>query len=329
MNIIELGKQNRWLLLAVAACFLVSACCGVFSINTPSPSDTVPAAAECQTIQHDLGETCVPNNPQRLVATDGIALEVLLALDRKPLAAAEPNRVSSRARHLKGKTEGVDSLGKESSPSLEKLVQLNPDMILGFNVSSENYELFSQVAPTVSFEYTQIGWKDELLRSGEAIGNRQRAEQLLAEYQARIQDFQTAMGERLEQTEVSVVRFYTEASNTEFRPKFSFPGSVLEDMGLPRPAAQSGPEEFFVKVSLEQLERLDGDVIFAALDPGAEKSFETFQSNPLWQNLEAVKNDRVYIVDSGYWIFGNILAANAILEDLFNYLLPAVDSGHG
>ena len=105
MNITELGKKNRWMLISIAACFVVSACGSVFSTNAPSTSNTVPAAVECQSTQHDLGETCVPKHPQRLVATDGIALEVLLALDRKPLAAAEPNRVSSRARHLKGKTE--------------------------------------------------------------------------------------------------------------------------------------------------------------------------------------------------------------------------------
>jgi iron complex transport system substrate-binding protein len=29
----------------------------------------------------------------------------------------------------------------------------------------------------------------------------------------------------------------------------------------------------------------------------------------------------VYTVDSGYWIFGNILSANAILDDLSKYLL--------
>jgi len=34
-----------------------------------------------------------------------------------------------------------------------------------------------------------------------------------------------------------------------------------------------------------------------------------------------VKNQRVYAVDSGYWIFGNILSANAILDDLFKYLV--------
>lgn len=318
MNVSRMGKL---VILGVLISCLISACGAVISQNSPD-LESQPSLGECHVIQHELGETCVPINPQRLIATDAIALEVLLALDSKLLAAGEPNLVGGRARHLAGKTEGIASLGKERLLNLEKMVELDPDLILGFTTSSENYSIFSQIAPTISIGYTHTGWKDELQRVGELLGKPQQAQALLNAYQARIQEFQTAMGEKLEQTNVSVVRFYSEADKTEFRPIFSFPGNVLEDVQLPRPEAQRGPEEFFVSVSLEQLDRLDGDVIFAALDPGAEDSFRAFQSSSLWQTLNAVKNDRVYVVDSGYWIFGNILAANAILDDLFRYLVP-------
>jgi iron complex transport system substrate-binding protein len=70
------------------------------------------------------------------------------------------------------------------------------------------------------------------------------------------------------------------------------------------------------------MDLLDGDVIFAMLDPRSEESFQQFQNHPLWQTLNAVKTNQVYQVDSGYWSFGNLLAANAILDDLFRYLLP-------
>lgn len=62
-------------------------------------------------------------------------------------------------------------------------------------------------------------------------------------------------------------------------------------------------------------------VKIAALDPGSEETFERFRENPLWQRLGAVKNDRVYTVPSGYWIFGNVLAAGTILDELFEYLV--------
>ena len=133
------------------------------------------------------------------------------------------------------------------------------------------------------------------------------------------------MGERLSKTKVSVVRFYADGS-VEFRDSSSFPGSVLEDVGLPRPTVQqkqTNSDFTYRSVSLERLDLLDGDVIFVAIDAGAKESFAKFIHNPLWQRLEAVQSDRVFVVDSGYWIFGNILAANAILDDLEKYLIDS------
>ncbi len=74
-------------------------------------------------------------------------------------------------------------------------------------------------------------------------------------------------------------------------------------------------------VSLERVDLLDADVLFAMLDPGAEENFKKYQKSQLWQLLKVAKNNQVYTVDSGYWYGGNILAANAILDDLYKYLL--------
>jgi iron complex transport system substrate-binding protein len=61
--------------------------------------------------------------------------------------------------------------------------------------------------------------------------------------------------------------------------------------------------------------------MFVTLDPNAEENFNKYRHTVLWQQLNVVRNNQVYTVDSGYWIFGNILAANAILDDLSKYLI--------
>jgi iron complex transport system substrate-binding protein len=77
----------------------------------------------------------------------------------------------------------------------------------------------------------------------------------------------------------------------------------------------------FLSVSFERLDLLDADVLFVMLNQGAEESFKMYQKSELWQLLKAFKNNKVYIVDSSYWYFGNILAANAVLDDISKYLL--------
>lgn len=308
-------RHKFWvLILATCMSFWVVACSSQVA-QRANPT-------ECQTVQHKLGETCVPVHPQRVIAIDSGVLEAALALDVKPIASAEQRAVGSLWKFVGEQQEIFVSLGREGEPNLEKMLQLDPDLIMGIAISHKNYELFNKIAPTVVFENVHDQWKQTLQRVAEVLGERSKSEQVLAQYQARIEDFQSAMGKRLEQTEVSIARFYA-AYPPEFRTRVSFPGSVLEDVGLLRPLAQRQIEskKFFEKVSLERLDLLDGDVIFVALDPGAEDSFREFQTSPLWQTLKAVKNDRVYVVDSGYWIFGNILSANLILDDLFEYLI--------
>lgn len=283
------------------------------------------AASNCRAIKHPLGETCVPVKPQRIIALDETSMEVLLALDLKPVAATQPNIAGSIIPKLGKKAEGIISLGKESQPNIEKMVQLNPDLILGFYLNEKVYNLFSQIAPTVIVEYIQTGWKDALLRIAEITGKSEKAQKLLEQYQQRVQALRTVINNQRAKTTVSISRFYAGKQVPEFRTKYSFPGSLITEVGLPLPDIQNqlttNKNQPLVSVSLERLELLDADILFVALDPGAEDAFKKYHNSQLWQNLYVVKNNRVYTVDSGYWIFGNILAANAILDDLFKYLV--------
>ncbi|WP_071189211.1 iron-siderophore ABC transporter substrate-binding protein [Trichormus sp. NMC-1] len=280
--------------------------------------------SKCRIIKHELGESCIPLQPQRIIALDETSMEALLALDLKPIAATQPNIAGSIIPKLGKKAEGIISLGKNSQPNIEKMVQLNPDLILGFSLSSEQYKLFSQIAPTVTFNYIQFGWKDALSRIAEIIEKREQAKKLLEEYQQRVEKLRAFTNHNLKGKTVSISRFYAGNQFTEFRTKYSFPGSVITEVGIPLPEIQNqlttNENQPLVSVSLERLDLINADILFIVLDPGAEENFKKYQNSPLWQNLKAVQNQRVYTVNSSYWIFGNILSANAILDDLFKYL---------
>ncbi|MBD2567374.1 iron-siderophore ABC transporter substrate-binding protein [Anabaena lutea] len=283
-------------------------------------------AAECKVIKHTWGETCVPLKPQRIIALDETSMEALLALDLKPIAATQPNITGSIIPKLGKKAEGIVYLGKNSQPNIEKMVLLNPDLILGFSLNAEQYKLFSQIAPTITLDYIQNGWKDAFSSIAEITGKSEQAQKLLDEYQQQVQELRTFINHKLKEKTVSVSRFYAGNKFTEFRTKYSFPGSLLTEVGIVLPEIQyqlTNENQPLVSVSLERLDLINADILFIVLDPGAEQNFQKYQNSPLWQNLKAVQNQRVYTVDSSYWIFGNILAANAILDDLFTYLVKA------
>jgi iron complex transport system substrate-binding protein len=299
--------------------------CWINSTKIPELEQGNLRVKECKVITHSGGESCIPVEPQRIIALDQVSMEVLLALDLKPIAAIEPNIVGSITSKLSKKAEGIVSLGKNSQPNIEKMVLLNPDLIIGFFISDQQYQLFSQIAPTVTLDYTQSGWKKSLLQIAEITGKTAKAQTLLEEYQQRVEKLRTLVNDHLQAKTVSVSRFYAGRQFTEFRSKYSFPGSLLTEVGIQLPEIQNQltteEDQPLVSVSLERLDLLDADILFIALDPGAEEVFQKYKNSPLWQKLNVVKNQRVYTVNSSYWIFGNILSANAILDDLFTYLI--------
>ncbi|AFY58535.1 ABC-type Fe3+-hydroxamate transport system, periplasmic component [Rivularia sp. PCC 7116] len=313
------------LFLLTSITFVIITGCNNYSSQKNQIFNSNSATSECKSIQHDLGETCIPLNPKRIIALDEKMMEILIALDLKPIAAPKPSLAGSKIKILGEQAEGIVSLGKVVEPNLEKIVKLKPDLMLGFSFSTEqNYQLFSNIAPTVAIEYSHNAWKDALLQVAEITGKQKQAQQLLDKYQQRIEVLRKNLNNKNNQKTVTISRFYN-GETPEFRNKLSFPVSVISEVGLSIPEKQTQitntSGNSYVSVSLERIDLLDADVLFAALDPKAEESFKRYQNSPLWKELNAAKNNQVYTVDSSYWIFGNILSANAILDDLEKYLL--------
>ncbi|MCC5624619.1 ABC transporter substrate-binding protein [Nostoc sp. CHAB 5715] len=106
--------------------------------------------------------------------------------------------------------------------------------------------------------------------------------------------------------------------------KNSFISSVLSDAGLQRPPSQDFNPRGFISFSEEELEKADGDVMFVIAYSGnhtGERDLSILQKKPLWNKLKAVQQNRVYYVDPTIWRARTSLAADAVIDDLFKYLV--------
>lgn len=294
----------------------------VYAIETPART-----VSDCRIVQHELGESCIPRHPKRVIVMDQESLEILVALGIKPIASTIPNRVASKISLLQHQVGAIADLGKEGQPNLEKIVQLQPDLILGMFITPHIYSLLSGIAPTVSIEYSQTGWKQTLRKVGDVVDKRSEAENHLSDYQQKIEMLNSRFASKTGNLKVCIMRFYTDLQLTQFLNQNSFAVSVLDDTktftipAIQRQIQQVPNSDYgYVNISLEKIDLLDADAIFVAIDPDAEKNFQIYQNSPLWQTLRAVKANHVYTVDSGYWVFGNVLSASEILNDLVKHL---------
>ncbi|MEO0490591.1 MAG: iron-siderophore ABC transporter substrate-binding protein, partial [Cyanobacteria bacterium J06659_2] len=137
----------------------------------------------------------------------------------------------------------------------------------------------------------------------------------------RIEELREALGDRYQDIEISVLRICCNRLASDVKNSFS--GIILDDVGLNRPMSQGEEENGLVFFSEESLIDMDGDILFAIVDEDKDSRvvFEQLQNSPLWHQLKAVQQEKVYPLILATWRGGNPLAANAVIDDLFRHLV--------
>ncbi len=310
-------------LLTSLIVFVISGCNFRVSNNSLS-SSRVSSIANCRIIKHIMGEACVPNNPRRIVSLSADTLGNILALGAKPIGSA--NEFLKEGEFYpyfsEAETQGIKTLGKPEYPNLERLLQLKPDLIIGWGGYSPKaiYPLLSKIAPTVLYNWQDDTWKANFNFVAEVLGKQEVAQSAWKHYEKRIEELKTALGDSYKNKKISFI--YTYYSGIGSNVKNSFPGSILSDVGLQRPEAQNIVVEPWgsIDFSEEELEKADGDVLLVAKYNDRE-FLKRLKQRPLWKKLRAVQQNNVYFVTDSAWYGQNMTAAGAVIDDLFKYLL--------
>nr|RNJ65105.1 MAG: iron-siderophore ABC transporter substrate-binding protein [Leptolyngbya sp. IPPAS B-1204] len=290
--------------------------------NQLVPQETVNQSSGTQptrAIEHAMGNADIPVQPERVVVLDDCTLEPVLALGVKPVGAPIRNV------HIpgQGNLSQIQDIGTPAN--LETILALKPDLILGCAYLRDMYNQVAQIAPTVIAPIeTSADWQAVFWLVADALGKRNAAEQVMTNYKTRLATLRSQLGERLKSTQVSVIRVYP--NHISLYAKDVFIGTILADAGLSRPPSQD-QDIPAIDISKERIRDADGDVIFVwtygsneQLTESAQIALEKLKIDPLWQQLNAVKQGSVYLVPD-YWIGAGPLSANAVIDDLFKYLI--------
>ena len=308
-------------LVLLAACGGSGSAGGAPSASPLAVSSVAPAGAEAsagtRTVEHAMGTTEVPADVERVVVLDTGELDAVVSLGVTPVGAVTTDVSTSLVQYLEPELADVEPVGTIGEPNLEAIAELRPDLILSNTVRHEDiYDQLSAIAPTVMAPDVGDTWKETLLLAGDALGETEQAEALLAEYEERA----AAVGESVTEgdpagLEVSVVRFLP--GQIRAYGEASFIGTVLADAGFARPEQQQ-VDDTFVEVSPEQLGGADADVVFTTVygEP-ADTGVGEVTAGPVWANLAAVQRGDVHEVSDDTWMLGiGVTAAQLVLDDV-------------
>ncbi|PTX60759.1 iron complex transport system substrate-binding protein [Melghirimyces profundicolus] len=314
--------KKSWLAVGLALLLVFTAGCGSGASTGGSASGDQEANNEkTRVIQHAMGETKIKGTPERVVVLTNDGVDNALALGIKPVGAVKSWIGDPWYDFIKDDMKGVEVVGEEVQPNLEKIAALKPDLILGSKVRHEKiYDKLSAIAPTVYSETVGHVWKDNFKLYAKALNKEEKADQLLKEWDQKIADFQEKMGDKLD-TKVSIIRFLPGLVRIHHN---GFPDAIVKEAGLKRPKSQI-KEEHSSEVTEERIPEMDGDVMFVLTmeegDGKATKLKEEWMNKPLFKKLDVVKEGKVYEVNDVYWnLSGGIQGANKMLDDLEKHL---------
>ena len=354
-----------WLVLSVLTAGLIIGC-GLAISNNSEESPAVDASSQsltsdCRVIEHDLGETKVCGQPQKVVTLSLHALDLLLSLDMQPAGCTLTLNVY-RGEVFDNPTRQIPylgdrlttqpiNLGDDHNPSLEKLVALKPDLIVGeASRNADEYDLLSQIAPTILWRNrTAKGqWRESLRDIAAALGQDQKAEVAIQQYEARIADVRTDLADEV----AAYPKLLLLGANRldegvlAISPD-SYLGELLGGVGfqlIPQPSPNIKPG---FPISIEALPELDDadiiiilgwdfDVSDGTLENPAPSSDESmsnriemhqmktikqdWEANAIAQSLTASQENRVYFATFYKWNgLNGPIGAELILEQLLQF----------
>jgi iron complex transport system substrate-binding protein len=313
--------------MALSFLLIITACHSPVTQQTNNSIKQLGTASECRVIQHRLGKACIPKKPKRIVTLDVPAiLDSLLVLGIKPVGSTvdhfgDGNNWSGERYFpalLPELVTGIESVGAEGTPAIEKILALKPDLILIADPSEASYKQLSAIAPTVVIDIYNVEAPTKVTFRfiAQLVGQTQKAEEVLKQYQKRVEEFQKHLGNRLAGLETSVIGHYDNLfwASPIHAPYFQ----VFNDIGLPiKPVFLN--QKKWSTFSIEVIDKYDADILFIIEDAGGSSSF--LSQNILIKSLEAVKNKRAYIVNRKIWDFHGMIGANLLLDELYKCLL--------
>jgi iron complex transport system substrate-binding protein len=186
-------------LVALLGAVLV-ACGGAPTTPASSAVPTQTAAGAFPvTVEHAFGSTTIPAAPQRVVTIGFNEADFALALGVVPIGVRDfigeyPEESRPWAQEALGGATPEVVGGAELD--LEKIATLQPDLILGVYsfIDRSTYERLSGIAPTVAppSETVSATWQEQTRFAGRALGRDERAEQVVADTEARFAEAKAA-----------------------------------------------------------------------------------------------------------------------------------------
>jgi iron complex transport system substrate-binding protein len=284
---------------------LVLSACGAEEKNDSSSEKKEDDKPQTITYESENGPVEVPANPERVIVLSSFAGNVM-ALDVPIVGVDSWSKMNPRFEKLQDVEEVTDE-------NLEKIIELNPDLIIGLS-NIKNVEKLKEIAPTVTFTYGKLDYLEQHLEIGKVLNKEKEAQEWIDNFKADSK----AAGEEIKakigaEATVSVIENFDKELYV-FGDNWARGTEILyQEMGLnmPEKVKEAALEPGYYTISPEVLSEYAGDYVVFSKNAEGDTSF---QQTETYKNIPAVKNNRVFEVNAKEFYFNDPLTLEYQLE---------------
>jgi iron complex transport system substrate-binding protein len=256
-------------------------------------------------IQHDGGETKICGHLQKIVALSPPILDILLSLGVQPVAYAEVDLLKQKvfdhpSQQIPFLGDRVTSkpinLGTRHNPSIETLVQLKPDLILGEKFQLETkYTFFSRIAPTAFFQTGgKTDWQPVMQAIAQALNREEQAKQAIASHHQLLETTKSQLAPLISGQTIIVLGWESNY-NQSFIFSTGFITGLLENLGFQVMTADTDT----LDTSIEAIANIQADhiLVMPTGDNTIDNAKQQWQNNQILRLIPAVQAGKIYFMD--------------------------------
>lgn len=301
-------------IMTILMCFLLLAGCS----KEISEKNTA-----IKNIKYENTNYEVPKNPQKVVVLANSLLYMINELGANESVVGRTETMDKLPENL----EKISTVGHTSHINTEALISLKPDLVLGLNSQHAKLSplLNENKIPNMLVNYDGINDNIPLLLAlGQVFNKENEAQKAVENYKTRLNKVNDAI-KKVKPARVAVLFATGKAISAETSRAIaaSMTNALkMEDVVAPHITNEMKNSKY-IPYSLETLTLDNPDVIFI-VSMGKrsdinEQMKKSMTDNPAWNQLKAVKNDKVFYLPSELFLLNPGLKTPEAMAELVKY----------
>lgn len=269
------------------------------------------------TVEDAQGTVELPKKPERIVAMEFSFTDMLVTLGIEPIGVADDSSPDLFMDSVKSRLKSYTSVGSRYEPNSELISSLKPDLIIvDINKHKNALKQLKAIAPILVLDDFQADY-DQMLKNynivAKAVGKEEEAKKRLAEHQTIMEEAK----KKISKAKLTVLPAVVNPKGFFAHSDHSYSGSLLAKLGFTDPVKN---ETAYPQLTLEQLVETNPQVLF--LMPTEQVTIvNEWQSNPLWNKIDAVSGKKVFTVERRDWSLSRgLLGSEKMAADIVKVL---------